>query len=255
MMKRVKGLAFLALISSVVLIGVITFPYASAWQSFSNESRKVNTVYVDGEPYIWELGSNYHRKSNHLFNVTLVSVYPKAAVEANDNMFTMQLVFFIVLHPNITEFICDEVRANFRTAQEYCKYIGLRTLSFQLGSLVDFYRQNEYGNIIPFSANDTLKIRPASWPPFRDLTSMLYFVGRIETWPIIELRGRLSFRNDTETVRYGFNVYFNLTSYKTNIYRFNYPPTLWLAYSVCTLTLIVSVIYLKRQSLFKTQSV
>ena len=254
MMKRVKGLAFLALISSVVLIGVITFPYASAWQSFSNESKKVNTVYVNGETYIWNLWSNNYRKSC-LFNVTLVSVYPKAAVEAHYNMFTMQLVFFIVLHPNITEFICDEVRANFRTAQEYYAYAGQKTLSFESGTLVDFYRWNEDGNIAPFSVNDTLVITAGKWPPLQGSTSMLYFVGRIETWPIIELHGRLSFRNDTETVRYGFNVYFNLTSYKTNIYRFNYPLTLWLAYSACTLTLIVSVIYLKRQSLSKTQSV
>jgi len=245
-MTRANVLAPLGIILAVLLVGAVTFPYVIAWVNLGDESKEFHVAYVDGETYVWHLGEDSYYKSNVFVNVTLVSTHPKAAVEAMSDMFSTELVFFVVLHSNVAEFICDEIQMDFHSLTGTYDYYGLATLSFTTGSLVDFYRWwRDEGNIVPFSTKITLPINPGHWPPFRqDLTSMLSFADRIETAPLLTLSGRFRTTNNTEIDNYGLSIHFNMTSHKTNIYRFNYPPTLWLAYGVSMLFFTVSIIYL-----------
>ena len=247
-MARVKVLALLGIMLAILLIGAVTFPYVTAWVNLGDESKEFNVAYVGGDIFLWNRAEDSHPKGSVFVNVTLVSTHPKGAVEAFSNMFSTELVFFVVLHPNVTEFICDEIQMNFRSLTGNTDYYGMETLSFWTGSLVGFYRQwRDEGNIAPFSTNVTLTINPGRWPPFRqDLTSMLYFADRIETAPLLTLSGRL------RTINMSFiscHVQFNITSYKTNIYRFNYPVTLWLAYGASISIFIISLIYLIKRRL------
>ncbi|MFP3984905.1 MAG: hypothetical protein ACLFU9_02930 [Candidatus Bathyarchaeia archaeon] len=247
---RAKVLAFLGVVLAVLLVGAVTFPYVIAWVNLGDESKGFHVVYVDGETYVWRLGEDSYHKSSVFVNVTMVSIHPKAAVEAMSNMFSSELVFFVVLHPNVTEFICDKIQMEFRSLTDtYDYYWGVATLSFTTGSLVEFHRGwLDKGNITPFSTKVSLPINPSHWPPFRQtLTSLLPFADRIETAPLLTLSGRFRTINNTEIVNYGLSVHFNMTSHKTSIHRFNYPPTLWLAYGTSILILIVSLIYLRRK--------
>jgi len=239
-------LALLGIVLAVLLVGAVTFPYVVAWVNLGDESKEFHVAYVDSETYVWNLGGGSSHKSNVFVNVTAVSIHPQAAVEASSEMFSSELVFFVMMHPNVTEFICDEIQMDFRSLTGTYDYYGLVTLSFTTGRLVDFYRGwRDEGNIIPFSTKVTLPINPSHWPPFRQaLTSMLSFADRIETAPLLTLSGRFRTINNTETNNYGLSIHFNMTSYNTSIYRFNYPPTLWLAYGASMLIFTVSIIYL-----------
>ncbi len=238
-------MALLGIILAVLLVGAVTFPYAITWVNLGYESKEFHVAYEDGETYVRARGGSSH-KSNVFVNVTVVSIHPQAAVEAYSEMFSSELVFFVMLHPNVTEFICDEIRMYFRSLTGTYDYYGLVGLSFTTGRLVDFYREwRDEGNIAPFSTKVTLPINPSHWPPFRQtLTFMLSFADRIETTPLLTLSGRFKTINNTEINNYGFLIHFNMTSYNTSIYRFNYPPTLWLAYGASMLIFTVSTIYL-----------
>jgi hypothetical protein len=240
--------AFLGIGLAVLVIGAVTLPYATAWVSLTDEGQAFHFVHADGETYVWSLGDAASHPSRAFVNVTCACGWPKAAVEARRDLFSMELVFLVVFHPNVTEFICDEIEVNFRGPGGSTDYYGRQSLSFFTGDLVDFYRSwRDAGHIAPFSANVTLTIDPSSWPPIRsELASMLYFVGRIATAPVLTLRGRLS-TNATDRVTYQLSTDFDLTSYETGVYRFNYPPTLWLAYGGSVLLVIVALVYLRRR--------
>lgn len=238
-----KVFSFLGVVLAILLSIAVTVPYVIAWWNLSSESREINVVNVEGETYT-ESGEDH----SSLVNVTLISVYPKAAIEARSNMFVMHLAFLVFLDSSITEFICDEIETRFRSLHRNYEYYGSKTLSFWTGTLANFYRKDDGGNIAPFSANVSITVRSARWPPFSpDLTHMLYLTDTIETAPLARLSGRIRTMNNT---LYFISVFFNMTRHTTIIYRFNYPPTVWVAYGVSLFIVIaVSINLLYHRSL------
>jgi len=224
----------LGVLLALVLSIVTTVPYTSAWWSFSSQNREMNVVNVSGETILVDGG-----KQTSTVNIALVAVYPKAVIEAHSNMFLMQLAFLVSLDSNITEFICDEIKPNFRSANQTYEYYGFMALSFSMGTLVDFYRSRNEGNIAPFSANASIPINSRSWPPFpQDVSHMLYLTERFETLAHVWLNARVRMNNSTAFI----SVFFDLANYHTTIYRFNYPPTVWIAYgSSVSIVGIVSI--------------
>ena len=208
------------IVLALSLSTVITVPYVLAWWSFNTQSRETNVVEVSGETYTeGELDS--------LVNITLIAVYPRAALEARSNMFVVHLVFFVRLDSNITEFICDEIQADFRSINWTYTYFGQKSLSFWRGTLVDFYHRDNRGEIGPFLANLSMDIDPGRWPPFyQDVSHLLYLTDHIETYPDVSLHARIRANNNS----FGIGVLFDMKKHSTTIYRFNIPPTVWIAY-------------------------
>ena len=204
----------------------MTVPYLVTWRSVDLESREVNLVNVKGVNYV------SHGEDGSLVNVTLISVYPKAAVERSSNIFVVQMVFTLSMNPNVTEFICDQIEVNFRSVTGTYEYSGMNTLSFTTGALANFYRQSDGGNIAPFSENVSIIVNSARWPPFsQDLAHLFYLTDRIETYPFARLSAGIRTVNGESSF---VTVFFNMTSHTTAIYRFNYPPTIWVVYG-CSL--------------------
>ena len=230
---------------AIILSVVPTAPYVTAWWNFGLETKEMNVVNVRGETRV-----GFGREHSSLVNITLIAVYPKAAVEARSDMFVMHLAFLVILDPNITEFICDDIEVTFRSLNLTYEYYGLKALSFSSGTLVDFYRINSEGNIAPFSTNVSMAIHPGFWPPFRqDVSHLLYLTDRIETFPRVRLSGRIHYINNTGSP---ISVFFNMTKNVTSIYRFNFPLTLWIAYGSSLFILIaVSVNLLYHHGLKK----
>lgn len=229
-----KRVFFLGVAVAITLSVAITAPYVFAWWNFNSQSRELNVVNVSGESLLVD-----EDKPTSLVNITLVAVYPKAVVEAASNMFFVQLVSLVSLDSNITEFVCDEVEANFRSSEGTDEYFGLTTLSFSTGTLVDFYRSKNEGNIAPFPANASIPIHSGRWPPFpQDASHMLYLTDQFETLAQVRLSGRVRINDSTSFL----SVFFNLTNYPTAIYRFNYPSTVWIAYGSSVIIIgIVSI--------------
>jgi hypothetical protein len=197
-----------------------TLPYVLAWWSFNTQSRETNVVEVSGETYT-------EGELNSLVNITLIAVYPKAAFEARSNMFAMHLVFIVRLDSNITEFICDEIRANFYSVNWTYGYFGWKKLSFSTGILVDFYRRDNRGEIAPFLANLSMDINSGRWPPFsQNISHLLYLTDYIETYPDVSLHARIRAINNS----FGIGVLFDMKEHPTTIYRFNIPWTVRIAY-------------------------
>jgi hypothetical protein len=198
----------------------ITVPYVLSWWSFNLQSRETNVVEVSGETYT-------EGEPDSLVNITLIAVYPRAALEARSNMFVMHLVFFARLNSNITEFICDEIQADFRSINWTYTYFGRKSLSFWTGTLVDFYHHDNRGEIGPFLGNLSINIDSGRWPPFyQDVSHLLYLTDHIETHPDVSLHLRIRANNNSfMTV-----VLFDMKKHPTTIYRFNIPPTVWIAY-------------------------
>lgn len=197
-----------------------TVPYVLAWWSFNTQSRETNVVEVSGETYT-------EGEPNSLVNITLIAMYPKATLEARSNMFVMHVFFLVVLDSNITEFICDEIRANFYSVNWTYGYLGSKRLSFWTGTLVDFYRRDNRGEIVPFVANLSMDIDPGQWPPFsQDVSHLLYLTDYVETYPDVSLHARIRAINNS----FGIGVLFDMKEHPTTIYRFNIPSTVWIAY-------------------------
>lgn len=95
------------------------------------------TTYIDGE-------------QSSLVNITLIAIYPKAAVEAYSDIFAVNLFFLVSLDSNITEFICYDIEVDFRSVNWTYLYYGRETLDVQSGTLVDFHRVDNTGSIAPF---------------------------------------------------------------------------------------------------------
>lgn len=229
-----KVLSLLGVALAILLSIAVTVPYVIAWLNLGSESREINVANIKGETIV------FGGEHSSLVNITLFAVYPKAAVEAKSNMFVTRLVFLVILDSGITEFICDEIRTNFRSLARNYDYYGLEGLSFSTGRLVDFYRRwREEGNIAPFSANVSMAVHSGRWPQFsQDMSHMLYLTDRIETAPHTILSARIRTINGTSS---SISVFFDMTKYATIVYRFNFPPTVWIAYG-SSLFIIVAIL-------------
>jgi hypothetical protein len=226
-----KVFSLLGFVLAILLSVGVTVPYLVTWRSLDLESREVNLVNVKGVNY-GEDGS--------LINVTLISVYPKAAVERSSNIFVVQMVFLLSLNPNVKEFICGWIEVNFRSVTGTDEYSGMNTLDFWTGTLANFYRWSDRGNIAPFSENVSIIVNSARWPLFsQDLARLFYLTDRIETYPSASLSASIRTINGEWSF---VTVFFNMTSHTTVIYRFNHPPTIWVVYG-CSLFIaaVVSV--------------
>lgn len=232
LLVMMKAFSILGLTSASLLSVIVTVPYIIAWWNFNMESREINLVNVKGINYVT------YGEEGSLLNVTLISAYPKAAVERKSNIFVSQLFFLFSLNPNVTEFICAEIEVNFVSVDRTYMYFGIETLSFARGTLVNFYRKNDGGNIAPFSENISINVHPGQWPPFsQDLAHLFYFTDRIETQPFVRLSARLR----TINREYSFiTVFFDIPSHITAIYRFNYPPTIFIIYG-CSMLVVAAI--------------
>lgn len=244
-----KVFSILGFVLAILLSVAVTAPYVVTWRSFDLESREINLVNVKGINYV------SHGEDGSLVNVTLISIYPKAVVERISNIFAAQLVFLLSLNPNVIEFICDEIEVKFRSVNGTYEYFGRETLSFTTGTLVNFYRKSDGGNIAPFSENVSIIVDPGQWPPFpQDLAHLFYLTDRIETSPFAMLTARIHTINGETSF---ITVFFNITSYTTTIYRFNYPPTIWVIYG-CSLFIATAIsinLLYHRKNKTKTKSI
>jgi hypothetical protein len=232
---KAKRVFLLGILLAVILSVPLTAVYVSAWWNLGLQSKEMNVVNVLGKT----LGVDMNGRTS-LVNITMVSVYPKTAVEAYSNMFTVHLVFLLSLNSNITEFIVDEIEVNFRSQNQTYTYFGFETLSFTLGTLVDFFRRDSNGgNIAPYSANVSIPVSPGTLPPSPQ--GVLDLTNRIETFPEVLLHSR-GIISDTSLGTFSTSILFDLTKHSTIIYRFNYPPTVWIAYG--SSLFIIVVVYL-----------
>lgn len=228
-----KACLLLGIAAAFLISIIITVPYIIAWRNLDIESREVNFLNVRGINHV----SN--GEDGSLINVTLISMYPKAAVERKSNIFVIRLVFLLSLRFDVTEFICDEVKVKFRRVDGVdILCIGWETISFQTGKLVNFYRKSDGGNIAPFTANTSINIQPNRWPPFsQDLTNLFYLTDRIETSPLITLNARARTANGELSI---ITVFFDMSPYTIAIYRFNFPPTIFVIYG-CSLVIVAAI--------------
>jgi len=220
MFLRPERVFLLGIVSAILLLAAATIPYFLAWMSFCSQSAETNIVNVRGVTYM-------EGEQTSLINITLIAVYPKAAVEAYSDMFTIHLVFLVSLDSNITEFICNEIQVDFRSLNWTYVYYGWENLSFQSGTLVDFHHIDNKGSIPLFFANVSMNIDSGQWPPFlQDVSHLLYLTDQIETFPDLVLNGRIRMGTNAS----GIGVLFDMTKHSTTIYRFNFPPAVWIAY-------------------------
>jgi len=141
----------------------ITLLYILIWNSYNSESKEINTVEILGE-------TNIEKMSDSLVNLTLVAVYPEAAAYAYDNMFTIQLVFLVVLDQNITDFRIYDLYIEFHSWDWSMVCGGYPPSEYQS----DFYRHSESGNTTPYFANFSIVIRSGRRPPSYS-ANFLYF--------------------------------------------------------------------------------
>ena len=210
MFLRPERVFLLGIVSAILLLAAATIPYFLAWMSFCSQSAETNIVNVRGVTYM-------EGEQTSLINITLIAVYPKAAVEAYSDMFTIHLVF--------------------RSLNWTYVYYGWENLSFQSGTLVDFHHIDNKGSIPLFFANVSMNIDSGQWPPFlQDVSHLLYLTDQIETFPDLVLNGRIRMGTNAS----GIGVLFDMTKHSTTIYRFNFPPAVWIAYG-STLFIMVAV--------------
>jgi hypothetical protein len=240
MLPKPKIVFFLGLLVSIILLTAAVLPYVLAWQSFHSMSTEANVINVNGIAYA-------DGEQTSLINVTLIAVYPRAAVEAYSDMFAVDLFFLVSLDSNITEFICYDIEVDFRGVNWTDVYYGWKDLDVQSGTLVDFHHVNNIGNIAPFLVNVSMNIDSGTWPPFnQDVSHLLYLTDQIETFPYLVLNGRIEIGSNCPDI----GVLFNMTKHSTIICRFNYPPTVWIAYGASAFIMIaVSLnLFYKRRS-------
>lgn len=228
MFSKPKIVFLLGIMLAIILSTVATLPYFLAWRSFRSQSTEMNVVNVHGITYI-------EGRQTSLVNIRLIAVYPKAAGEAYSDMFVVNLAFLVSLDSNITEFKCNEIQVNFRSLNWTYVYYGWEELSVQSGTLVDFYHTDNKGSIAPFFVNVSMNIDSAQWPPFyQDFSHLLYLTDQIETFPDLVLNGQIGMGTNSS----GIGVFFDMTKYSTTIYRFNFPPTVWIAYGGSLFTIV-----------------
>ena len=230
-----KHIFVLGISVALVMSAAITLPYILIWNSYNSENREINTVKILGETSI-------EKMSDSLVNLTLIAIYPKAAVYAYDNMFTIQLVFLVALDPNITDFRIYDLHVEFRNWDWSIVCIGYSPTEYQS----DFYRHSQIGNMPPYFTDLSIVVRSGRWPPSY-AANLLYFADRVETFPEIRLNGAITLNNDNRnSSMLGFS--FDMGNYSTAIYCFNYPSTLWIIYgSSLFIAIGVSVNYLLKK--------
>ena len=208
----------MGILVALILSVTVTIPYVLALWSLNHRRREMNVAAVAGETHM-------HFHPDSLVNITLVAVYPKAAVEERSNMFVVHFVFLIKLDVNIVEFECDKIEINFWSSNwtsDAPTYFGSKTLNHYDRTPENLSRYSASGRIPPFIANVSVDIGAGRWPPhYQGVPNLIYLAGEVETSPNARLLGRITTTNNL----WGpWTVLFDIERYPTTIYRFNFPP-------------------------------
>lgn len=240
-----KYILVIGICTALTMSALVTIPYVLAWSSFNALSREMNVVALKGTTY-----SDYLPTT--VANISLVAAYPKAGVYTQGKAFSLQLVFFVVLDPQITWFSGDVTDIFFfESGSKNPSLIGTLPLTYgPLGVYSSgFDRHSESGHISPFFVNCSAAVSVNLWPP-AFASNSLYFTGSYQVHPEIALNAMVSTISNSSMNTVGFG--FIMEDYPATIYCFNYPLTLLAAYgSSVVITASVSLNYHLSRKLLK----